>query len=303
MLHTSILLYGFTAILGRMIELDGITLVVYRMGITLISLFFIPGILQKFKAVPPALRWKIAGIGVLLALHWVTFFEAIKQANVSICLSGMAATAFFTSLIEPIYFKRRIQWYELTLAAMVILGFGFIFGFVDAKFLPGLMIALVSAFIIAFTGVINKEIVEQRVDVFVIVLIEFMAGVSMLLLIFPFYWLFRPDTPLFPSPIDWFWLLILALGCTTLAYTLTMKSLEQVSAFTVSLSINLEPIYGMLMAWWFFAENEELNSGFYLGAAVILLSIFLHPLLRKSKSEDSSPPLPTDQRSKTDMRN
>ncbi|MDX1906653.1 MAG: EamA family transporter [Bacteroidia bacterium] len=279
MMHTAVILYGFTAILGKLISISGTTLVWYRLLIAMISFCFFPGILGQIRAIPVAVRWRLAGIGLLMALHWATFYEAIKYSNVSITLSCLASTSFFTSLIEPIFFGRRIQWYEVLLGLMVVLGFGFIFGFTGGKYSTGIIIAMISALTIAIAGVLNKVYVSEY-PVGAISMIEFAGGWVLLSIIFPVYvWAF-PDKGFVPTLSDTLYLLILALVCTTLAYTLTMTALKVVSAYTAALAINLEPVYGILMAYGIFHENEELNGGFYVGTGIILLSVVLHPILR-----------------------
>lgn len=280
-MHIAIVLYGFTAILGKLIELPGITIVVYRMGITLLSLALIPGVISAARKLSAPAWRMIAFIGVLMALHWVTFFEAIKQSNVSITLSFLASTAFFTSLIEPFFFRRKVKGYEIILAGIVVIGFGIIFDFAGERYTLGIVLSLISAILISLASVINKSMVGKYENIYAITLIEFIAGVGILVLFFPVYLLFFPETPALPQGLDWIYLVILALLCTTLAYTLTMQALKHLSAYTTNLAINLEPIYGMVMAAAFFQENEELSLGFYLGAGIILLSVFLHPVLER----------------------
>lgn len=279
-LHIAVLLFGFTAILGRYISLSGTMITLYRMGLTLLSLCFFPGIFARLRLIPSRDRWRILGIGVLLALHWVTFFEAIKLSNVSITLSCFASTAFFTALLEPLFLGGKVKPLELFLGGFVVLGFGFIFGFEGGKYWAGIWVAVLSAIIISLANVFNKSMV-QRYDVFAVTLLEFVAGVSFLLLSIP---LFVPNITAglpWPSLTDWGALLILALLCTTLAYTLNMKALRNVSAYTAALTVNLEPVYGILMAYVFFRENQEVNPQFYLGTSIILLAVFLHPVLRR----------------------
>jgi drug/metabolite transporter (DMT)-like permease len=278
-LHIAIFLFGFTAILGRLIELHGITIVWYRLLLTIISLCFFPGLVKKLFSLPRKAVLKIMGIGILVATHWVFFYAAIKYSNVSVTLSVLASTALFTSMIEPLVFKRKIRISEVLLGGMVILGFFFIFRF-GGYYLTGIFLAVFSAFFAAMFGVLNKTIV-QTYDVRVITLLEFVSGILFLTLIFPIYLHFFPETQLTPAPMDWLWLIILALLCTTVAYMLALNALKEVTAFTVALTINLEPIYGILMAYFFFREDKELNPGFYLGATIILLAIFLHPMIRK----------------------
>ncbi|MEZ4777446.1 MAG: EamA family transporter [Bacteroidia bacterium] len=275
LLHIAIVLYGFTGILGRLIQLEGVVLVWYRMVITLISLCLFPGLIKKAVSLPKATILKITGLGVLLSIHWVTFFDGIRFSNVSITLSCLASTAFFTSIFEPLVFKRRIQWREMLLGAIVIVGFVFMFNATGGKYLFGMGISILSAVIVALVGVGNKVLVSKE-DPLSITLLEFAGGVLGLTLMLPVYLYFLPETVLIPRTIDLFYLIILALLCTTLAYNLNMYAIRHISAYTSALSINLEPIYAMIMAWLIFREDKELSPGFYAGAAIILLSVFLN---------------------------
>lgn len=277
-LHIAVLLFGFTGILGRLIELPSASMVWYRMAITLVSLLFFPKIIQKIKAIPRRDVLKILGVGVLVALHWVTFFGAIKLSNVSITLSCMASAAFFTSLVEPLILKRPYRAYESILGAFVILGFVFIFSFTGEEMYLGIAVAILSAFLAAVFGTFNKGLVARH-DVFAITAIEFIAGVAILTIGLGVYLQFEPDLMIIPTQMDWVWLIVLALACTTLAFTLTMFSLKDISAFSAALAINLEPVYAIIMAYFFFREDKELNSGFYLGALIIVGAVFLNPFI------------------------
>ncbi len=279
-LHLAVVLYGFTAILGALIQLPGTTIVWYRMLFNFLSLLLFPGVWRKITTIPVAARWHIAGIGVLMALHWATFYEAIKYANVSVTLSCFASTAFFTSLIEPLVTKQRIRTHEMLLGGVVVIGFIFIFGLTADRFLTGMIIAIISALIISYAGVLNKQVVAKY-DVYAITWLQFLAGWAFLTVVMPFYLQVFPGTAVLPTALDLFYLAILAFLCTTLAYTLTMQALKEVSAYTTALSINLEPVYGIVMAYFFFQENEELSRGFYLGTGIILTAVFLHPVLNR----------------------
>lgn len=277
-LHIAVLLFGFTGILGRLIELPSASMVWYRMAITLLSLLFFPKIFRKIKTIPRKDVLRILGIGVLVAIHWVTFFGAIKLSNVSITLSCMASAAFFTSLVEPLILRRPYRAYESMLGGLVILGFIFIFSFTDRDMNLGIAVAILSALLAAVFGTLNKGMVA-RYDVFAITAIEFIAGVVILTIGLGIYLQFEPDLMIIPTPMDWLWLLVLALACTTLAFTLTMFSLKDISAFSAALAINLEPVYAIIMAYFFFREDKELNSGFYLGALIIVGAVFINPFV------------------------
>lgn len=287
-LHIAVLLFGFTAILGRYISLSGTMITVYRMSFTLLSLCFFPGIFSQLRRIPKQHRRRILGIGILMALHWISFFEAIKLSNVSVTLSCFASTAFFTALIEPWFFKGKIKPIEVFLGILVIFGFGFVFGFVGATYWVGMLVAIASAILISVANVLNKHMVLQH-DVFAVTLLEFMSGVAFLLLLLPAYLWQIEGGMVWPGWQDLAALVVLALLCTTLAYTLNMKALQHVSAYTAALTINLEPVYGILMAWVFFQENEELSLGFYLGTGIILLAVFLHPLITGLARKKNSP--------------
>ncbi|MEO1451747.1 MAG: EamA family transporter, partial [Bacteroidota bacterium] len=261
-LHIAVLLFGFTAILGRYITLSGTMITVYRMSLTLISLCFFPRIFSAVRSIPARDRLRILGIGVLMALHWATFFEAIKLSNVSITLSCFASTAFFTALIEPLFFKGRVNLLEVLLGCVVVVGFSFVFGIVGAEYWQGIVVAVISAIIISLANVFNKSMV-QRYDVFAVTWLEFIAGVAFLLAMLPFF-IDQAGGKIWPTGQDWIALLILALLCTTLAYTLNMKALKHVSAYTAALTINLEPVYGIMLAYLIFQENQEVSPGFYI---------------------------------------
>jgi len=277
-LHTAVILFGFTGILGRLIELPSASMVWYRMAITLLSLLFFPKIFEKIKEVPRAAAMRILGVGVLVALHWVTFFGAIKLSNVSITLSCMASAAFFTSLVEPLILKRPYRAVESLLGALVIVGFIFIFRFTVEEMYLGIGMAIFSAFLAAVFGTLNKGLVAKY-DVFAITALEFIAGVAVLTIGLAIYLQIEPTLAIIPSTMDWVWLLVLALLCTTLAFTLTMFSLKELSAFSTALAINLEPVYAIIMAYFFFRENKELNGGFYIGAIIIVGTVFLNPII------------------------
>lgn len=284
-LHTAIFLFGFTGILGRWINeggLSGSVLVVYRLAFTLISLLLMPNLFTELQQMPTKQKWQVAGIGCIVALHWVTFYTSIQLSNVSIALSCLAATPFFISFIEPIFFKKKISMIEVILGAFVVVGVIFIYGF-SANYHVGIAIGISSALCAATFGVLNKNI-AHKYSTFSIMMVEFSGGLIFLLLTAPIHLALIPYKSLYPTEaITWVHLITLAIICTTVAYTLSIKALRHVSAYTAGLSINLEPIYGIVLAYYFFQENKELSIGFYIGTAIIFSSVFLHPLLKDWK--------------------
>ena len=278
MMHGAVVLYGLTGILGRLIELPSLTIVWYRMIFTLLSLCFFPGLIRAVWKVPRRQLMRVAGIGMLLTLHWITFFGAIKLSNVSITLSCLASGAFFTALIEPLIFRSRIRMVELLLGAGVILGFVFIFGFVGEKYALGIFMALLSSLLVALVVVLNKVAIGNTA-IYAVTFVEFSGGLLLLSVLIPVFKLADPSLDLAPTWEEAAYLLVLALLCTTLAYNLTLHALKKLSAFHVNLAVNLEPVYAIVMAWLIFAENEEVNAGFYVGAGILILTGFGYPVL------------------------
>lgn len=293
-LHLAVLLFGITGILGRLINEEGISgplLVIYRLLITLISLGFIfPNKIKAIILIPKKEIVKIAGIGLIVCLHWVTFYTSIQLSNVSIALCALASAPFFTSLIEPIFFKKEIQRNEVLLGSIVIVGFVFVFGGAGT-FLLGLLVGIASAFFAALFSVMNKAIVDTY-DIFQIMFVEFGSGLLLLIIGLPLILHIFPTGHLLPqSASAWIYLVSLALFCTTLAFALSMFALKHISTFTSNLTICLEPIYGFVFAYFYFHEGKELNSYFYIGAGIILLSVFLHPLIEITQTKKKSKPV------------
>ena len=282
-LHLAVLLYGLTGILGRLISLDEVSLVWWRMTITLCSLFALPGILNKARSLPPKARKQALGIGFIVALHWLSFFGAIKLSNVSVTLSCIASVAFFTSLIEPLLLRRPYRWRESLFGLTTVGGLSMIYGFVGHHMYAGMLMALFSALLAAIFGTLNKHMVERH-DVYAVTLYEFISGVGLMSLVTGAMRWQDPHYTWLPQGWDWLWLLILALACTTLAFILTMHALRKLSAFATALVINLEPVYSILLAAAIFYEHKELNAGFYLGALVIVGAVLAHGVMSKERA-------------------
>ena len=286
-LHVSVFLYGLSGIFGRIISLEGTILVWYRMVLTITSLLFFPALISKVKAIPRKKFLKIMGIGILLAIHWVAFFDSIRLSNVTIALSCLAASAFFTSIIEPIVFKQKIKLSEIFLGILVIIGFIFMIEYTDESYLLGVILGIFSAFFYATITVGNKAFVAET-DGYVLTFIEFIGGALFLSLIMPFYFSAFPEAPRFPTSKDWIFLIALVLLCTTLAYNLTLIAMKRISAYSAALTLNMEPVYAIFMAYLIFREDKELHPGVYLGTGIILLSVFLDLWLKNRAGSSES---------------
>lgn len=271
-LHVSVFLFGFTGVLGKLITLQEGLLVWYRMMFTAISLGLILYFGKKFKKISKRDILRISFVGLIVAVHWVTFYGAIKYSNVSITLSCFASTALFTALVEPAMTKSKVRVSELVLGLFAIAGIYLIFSF-QTIYTTGILLALFSALLASIFTVMNKKLTASH-DTSTIVFWEISSGFLFLTLLLPGYLYIFPSPQILPGQSDFLWLLVHSLLCTTLAFTLSMSALKELTPFTVNLAINLEPIYGIIMAFLIFQENKELGAGFYWGTGIILASVF-----------------------------
>lgn len=285
MIHAAVLLFGLTGILGDLISLGELTLVWWRMGLTALSLMLIPGVIKKALAIPVKDRWRMFGIGGLVAIHWVTFFGAIQLTNPSVTLACLASASLFTAILEPILTKRRFKLYEILLGIVVIPGVAVVYQSSNFQFW-GILVALISAALAATFAILNKKLIERN-NAVSMTMIEIGSGWLILSLGMPFYHYFQPDLPFLPHTDDLLWLGILAFGCTSLAYVISLEALRHLPTFTVNLTINLEPVYTIVIAFLLLEDGNELDSSFFIGAATIILSIFAHPFLSRYFDKDN----------------
>ncbi len=279
-LHFAVLLFGLTAILGDLIHLSALLIVWWRVLITCISLFFLIRFGKVLRKIPRKIVFQFMGIGVLVALHWLCFFGAVKYSNASICLVCMATTSFFTSFLEPLLLQQRIKWYEMLLGLLIIPGMILVVNNTELSMMTGIVVGLLSAFLAAVFSILNKKMVDQA-DPMSITFLELGSAWLFLSLLLPLYFYYNPEASFLPNQADFGYLAILALLCTTLAYVLSLRALKHISAFASNLTINLEPVYGILLAYFILQENEELSNGFYYGVCIILIAVFSYPFLTR----------------------
>ena len=272
-LHLAVFLAGFTAILGVLIKLNEGLLVWYRLLITVITLFILLYLKKQLQKIALKDVLKIFGVGAIVALHWVTFYGSVKYANVSVALVCFSATGFFTSFLEPLILKKRFVFIEVLLGLLAIAGIYIIFDF-HPQYKLGIVFGIISAVGSALFPIFNKEFVKGFTPQ-TITLYELGGGLIALTLLVPFYLMQFPAAYYLPSSSDWLWLLVLAWFCTVLSFDLQLNALKKISAFTANLTYNLEPVYGIIMAFIFFKENEQLNYQFYIGVGLILLAVVL----------------------------
>ncbi len=275
-LHLAVFLWGFTAILGDIIPLNAVTLVWWRVMLTSLSLFAFVRVGRIMQELGRKQVLIFAGLGCIVALHWVTFYGAIKLANASVGLICMATTSLFSSIVEPWITGRKFLWYELLLGAFILPGIWLIVDGVDASMTPGILVGLLSALLVAIFSSFNKRYVEKA-DPLRITFIELSAGTLFLTPLLPF----MPGRFWPPTPMDWLWLIVLAILCTTFTNFLFLRVLKKLSAFAANLTINLEPVYGIALAYFLLNDAEELDPNFYWGTAVILVAVFGYAGLKR----------------------
>ncbi|KAA9332200.1 DMT family transporter [Hymenobacter busanensis] len=296
-LHFIVFLWGFTAILGKLISLPPVELVFFRTLIASVGLAVLLNLRQQPMRIPGRQALRLLGVGVLVAVHWITFFLAARLSSVSVCLAGMATLALWTSVLEPVLLRKKFQFYEMGLGLLTLVGLyivaqavygsatGSAAGANEHSQLLGLAVAVLSAGLGALFSVLNVKLIQEHPPLR-LTFYE-MAGACLVIVV---YLVARPAfggplPQLDPKPLDWVWLLVLAGVCTVYAFSASVELMKRLSAFALNLTINLEPVYGIALAvlmFWLGVKGfdaERLSLGFYLGTLVILLSVLIHPLL------------------------
>ncbi|TXI67827.1 DMT family transporter [uncultured Flavobacterium sp.] len=281
-LHVIVFIWGFTAILGKLISLEALDLVWYRMLFASVIMTFVVLLNKEKVKVPFHIFIGFLLCGIIIAAHWLTFYQAIKVSNVSITLACLSTGAFFASILEPIFYKRKVIWYELLFGVIVVIGLGIIFN-VETKYTTGIYLAVSSAFLSALFSVINGKYAKEY-DPNIISLYELSSGVFFL----SGYLFFAGSfTPAFfaLSMNDLIWLFLLSSICTAYAFSASVKVMKFLSPFTVMLTINLEPIYGIILALLIFDDTEEMTPLFYVGALLILITVIANGIVKSKKKK------------------
>lgn len=280
-IHFCVLLWGFTAILGKLITLPAMALVWWRMLLVAGALLLIPSVRRGLHAMPARLRLAYAGIGMLVALHWLTFYAAIKLANASVGATCIALGPAFLAFVEPWIAGRRFDARELLIAIAVVPGVAMVAGGVPGHMRIGIAVGVLSALFVALFGALNKRMVDHG-DPLTVTCIELGTGTLLLTLLAP---LLPHDGAAFrlPDLHDALLLLLLSFGCTLLPFSLALVALRHVSAFAMQMITNLEPVYAIVLAMLLLGEQRQLDGWFYAGVAVILAAVFAHPLLHRKE--------------------
>ncbi len=281
-MHLVVLIYGFTAILGKLIEMPAIQVVWYRMAFAAIGLLIYLIIRKRpMVKIPPKQVIILLGIGLVVAAHWIAFFHAIKISNISVTLGVISSGALFASILEPLFFRKRIDWLEFLIGIFIIFGLYLIFSY-ELEYLTGIIVALVATVLATVFTILNKKF-TTRYPPTLISFYEMLGGFIGITVYLFFSGSFNAEF-IRPTTMDFVYLLILGLICTAFAFAVSVDVMKELSAYTVILSINMEPIYGIILAFIIFGDSEHMTGGFYAGTAMILASVFLYPMLKKRKN-------------------
>lgn len=279
-LHFIVFIWGFTAVLGKLISLDALPLVWYRMLIAVSIIFVYIKMAKISLQVSRRLLFGFLFSGLVIAMHWFTFFQAIKVSNISVTLACLSTGALFASVLEPIFYGKKIVFYEVLFGLFVVFGLGIIFR-VEGNYVEGILLALTSAFLSALFSVINGKFAKDN-DAAVITYYELLGGVGFFSLYLLFNGSFTQD--FFAISLqDLLWLLVLGSFCTAYAFLASVKVMKYLTPYTVMLTINLEPIYGIILGILVFTESEKMSADFYIGAAIILITVILNGVLKNYK--------------------
>jgi drug/metabolite transporter (DMT)-like permease len=278
-LHFIVFIWGFTAILGALITINSEAIVWYRMLFAGVFLGFYLVITKQNFRVPLKVFFKLIFVGLLIALHWILFFKAIHISNVSITLSIFSLGAFITSILEPIFYGRKVLWYEVFFGLIIIAGLVIILK-VEVNYLNGMLCALASIILGVVFTLLNGKLVEKQEST-VISFYEFLSGTFFISL----YFLIEQDftASFFTLTMkDWILILILSSVCTAYAFTASVKVMRKLTPYTVMLTTNLEPVYGIILAFFIIGGKEKMSSQFYIGALIIVITVILNGIIKNN---------------------
>jgi drug/metabolite transporter (DMT)-like permease len=280
-LHFLVLLWGSTAVMGKLITIPAVEMVFYRTLLAALGMLIIINIKQETWLLPWADSIKLLLVGSLVAAHWIAFFGSGQVSTASVSLVGFATASLWTAILEPLSNRKKIQPLEIGLGIFVIIGLYIIFSF-DFQFFLGLALGILSGLLLAIFAVFNSHLVK-RIPSATITFYEMTGGflfTCAFLPIYKNYWAMNGNLQLNPTSKDWVYISILAIVCSVYAFSVSVELMKKISAFTIQLALNLEPIYGIIMAVLVLQEGRYLNAAFYVGTAIIMLAVFLYPYLK-----------------------
>jgi drug/metabolite transporter (DMT)-like permease len=276
-LHIAVFLAGFTGLLGRLITLNEGMIVWYRLLLTAATMWILFGLLKKLQKIAVIDILKITGVGFIAAMHWVTFYGSIKYSNISVALVCFSSIGFFTALFEPLILKKRINVIELLLGLITLFGIYIIFHF-DTQYKTGIIVGIISAMLASLFPIYNREFLK-RINVETMLAWQQTGGFVVLSILLPFYLQKFPTDSFIPSLENFGWLLMLSWLCSVIAFQLSSNALKKLSAFTVNLTYNLEPVYGIILAFIVYQENQFLSKWFFVGFGIIAVALIIHIII------------------------
>lgn len=291
-LHFIVFLFGFTAILGKLVSLPSVEMVFYRTLLAAIGMAALILFTKKSFALPSTKDfWKLMLTGLIVAMHWLTFFGSGRVSNPSVSLVGFATCSFWAAFIEPIAKRKKIRPMEVGLGIAVLIGLYIIFSF-DFNYPLGLLLGIASGFTAAVFSVINSKLVT-RISSYTITFYEMVSACIGVTLFFPFYQMYfsNGELQLIPSPVDWIYLAILGWVCSVYAYSQMIELTKKLSVFFIQLALNLEPVYGIGFAILIFGQQEVMGWSFYIGTLIILTAVALYPMLKRNFEHHFNSPL------------
>ncbi len=281
-LHFLVLIWGFTAILGVLITIPAVEIVLFRTLMASVALGLLLYAWKMNFRLGSKEILKMLSTGLLMSAHWILFFAAARISTVSVALAGLATCSLWTSFIEPVLTHRKIKWFEVALGSMGMVGLYVIFQF-EFDHALGLTMSVVAAFLSALFTVINGKFAVRH-NHYMITFYEMIGAFIGTVLFLPLYVrYFAPEgtLQLSPTSLDWFYLSLLALVCTVYAYSIAVQLMQKISAFVINLTVNLEPVYGIILAVLIFGDDEKMTDGFYVGTLIILASVLIYPILNR----------------------
>jgi drug/metabolite transporter (DMT)-like permease len=280
-LHVIVFLWGSTAVIGKLISIPAVEMIFNRMLLASLGMIALMLIKKESFLIPTKDIIKLLLVGILVATHWIAFFGSGQVSTASVSLVGFATASLWTAIIEPLSNRKKIQPLEIGLGIFVIIGLYIIFSF-DFDYFLGLGLGILSGLLLAIFAVINSHLV-RRIPSTTITMYEMLGGflfTSAFLPVYKMYWAKEGELQLLPTQMDWLYIGILAIVCSVYAYSLSVELMKKISVFTIQLALNLEPVYGIIMAVLLLNEGKYLNTPFYIGTAIILLAVLLYPYLK-----------------------
>ncbi len=277
-LHLIVFIYGFTAILGKLIHIEAVYIVWYRVLFASLGLGAYLLIKKRSLKLPFKTISIFLLVGLVVALHWICFFQAIKISNISVTLGALSTGTLFASILEPIFFRKRIKALEVFIGLGIIMGLYLIFRY-ELNYANGILVALLATLLSTLFTIFNRSLTQKHNPI-IITFYEMLGGLIGITVYFAFT--SKLNSQLFNvSYSDILYLIILGIICTAFAFVVSVNVMKILSAYTVVLAINLEPVYGIVLAYVIFGQSEFMSTGFYLGTAIILLSVFIYPVMKK----------------------